>query len=121
MAVLPTPSALQLSCTDYSWSVEVCEKAVFSCCYKELVKYMQPESLVPALVTKGYLTPEEAAVVVSPGATTSTQAVMLLSFLKRSLQTMSDFYQFFKILREEVEHKAHEELEKSIVKACEGK
>ena len=107
------------STIDYNWSAEVCSEAVFTRCYNELVKHMLPRLLVPDLVTQRYLTPEDADVVISPASTTSERSIHLLAKLKKSLRDERDYYQFFKILREETEHKGHQELEESIVEACE--
>ncbi len=98
----------------------MCKEAVFKRCYVELVDHMLPEYLVPPLVEAGYLTPQEVDNVISPYIDPKRRSMFLLGRLKTSLRAKRDFYHFFNVLREETEHLTHQELERSLIKACTG-
>ncbi len=109
-----------MSIAEYTWSKDVCHEAVFSRCFEELVAHMLPQHLVPPLVAAGYLTPQDMGNMVTPFIAPRDRSILLLSHLERSLQTATDYYHFFSVLRGEKEHYAHQRLERSLIKACRG-
>ena len=101
------------------WSGEICEKAVRKC-YHSLTKYMDPVYIIPLLVQAGHLNPDHVDRILSY-QTKPEQALQLLALLHRTRSGRAAYQGLFKALKDETEHKAHQELLKQLERTCESK
>ena len=97
------------------WSSEICNKAVRKC-YHSLTKFMDPVYIIPLLVQAEHLSPEQVDRILSC-QTKTEQALQLLALLHRN--GGSAYQGLFKALKEETEHKPHQELLQQLERTCE--